>query len=71
MSYFEILYKKYDKLTLTIQEVAQELGVQQHTIYRMLEAGELNVGYIKRGTKKLFLTKSLAEYLQAHDELVA
>lgn len=41
MTYFELLYKKYQKTTLTKKEVAKELGISEATLNRKLYSGEI------------------------------
>ena len=71
MKYFEILYNKYDKLLITKAELSQELGISEATFNRRLYGGEIAISYNKLGNKYLFSIKSLAEYMEALDSLVA
>lgn len=71
MNYFELLYKKYDKLMLTKKEVAHELGISETTLNRKLRFGELNLAYDNSGQKYTFTLKSIAEHLEGIDSLAA
>jgi len=68
MKYFDILYKKYNKFTLTKQEVANELGLSVRTLDRMRKSGELELNEMPRGKYIQFSLKSVAELIEAlHD----
>jgi hypothetical protein len=69
MSYFEILYKKYNKLLLTKIELAKELGWSSATLNRKLLEGEINLAYVNTGNKHFYTIKSLAKYLEAYEAL--
>jgi transposase len=71
MSYFDVLYRKYDRVAISINEVAHELGVSASTINRMIAANEFDVAYVTRGHKRMYLLKSFTEFLEAYEELVA
>ena len=71
MKYFEILYKKHNKLLITKKELSQELGISEATLNRRLYGGEITIAYNKLGNMYLFSIKSLAEYMEALDSLVA
>lgn len=66
MSYFDILYNKYKKISLTKKEVADELGVSTRTIDRMIKSNDLPIASIKpNGGKIVFPIKSFAKYVEA------
>ena len=69
MSYFELLHKKYNKITLTIDEVTDELGMSKRTLERMLKDDLFPVAILPGKSKRLFLLKSFAEYLEALEEM--
>lgn len=71
MSYFELLYKKYNKLMITKTELANELGMSEPTLNRRLYSGELLIAYSRIGQKYTFSLKSVCEYLEAIDLLAA
>jgi len=66
MSYFNILYTKYNKTTMTRKEVAEELGISTRTIDRMIKENDLPIASVKpNGGKIIFPIKSFAQYLEA------
>lgn len=55
------LYKKYNKVTLRVKEVARELGVCDITIYRMLKNGKIKyTSNAKRGIKSIAISEVAA-----------
>ena len=66
--YFSALYNKYNRVSLTIEEVSSEIGLSVRTIRRLIADDDFPVG---RGRKHMFLLKSLCEYLESLDELAA
>jgi len=67
-TYFEVLYSKYNKTTLTKQEVMKELGLeenQEQSFSRAFQNKRIKITYTKVGRQKLFSLKSFAEYLDA------
>ena len=71
MNYFDLLYKKYNKLLLTKDEVAAEIGFSVRTLDRMRKTGEIWLVEMPRGKRIHFSLKSVAEYLEALHELGA
>ncbi|QIR77182.1 hypothetical protein FA592_13435 [Sulfurospirillum diekertiae] len=70
MSYFELLYAKYNKMILTKDEIALELGISIKTLERRLFDNE-PIKFFKTSQKLQFPLKAFAEYLEAVDELCA
>lgn len=69
MSYFDILYKKYKKITMTKKEVAQELSISLRTLDRMIESNDLPIAFMKpNGGKIVCSIKSFARFLEAIEE---
>ena len=71
MTYFELLYKKYEKTTLTKKEVAKELGISEATLNRKLYSGEISLPYINTGNKLFFTIRGVANFLEAYEALAA
>lgn len=71
MTYFELLYKKYGKTTLTKKEVARELGISEATLNRKLYTGEITLPYFNTGNKLFFTLKGFVEFLEAYEALAA
>ena len=71
MTYFELLYNKYKRTTLTKKEVAQELGISEATLNRKLYSGEIVLPYINTGKKFFFTIRGFADFLEAHEALAA
>ena len=69
--YFSALYNKYNRVSLTIEEVSSEIGLSVRTIRRLIADDDFPVGTVGRGRKHMFLLKSLCEYLESLDELAA
>lgn len=49
--YFTLLYNKYNKLFLTKEEVANELGFSEKTLDRRMKEGEYRTFERRRGAK--------------------
>jgi len=71
MTYLDLLHKKYNKVTLTAIEAANELGISKRTLERMIKNNEFQVKSIDRGHRKLYLLKSFAMHLEAFEIMVA
>jgi excisionase family DNA binding protein len=70
MSYFDLLYSKYKKVTMTKKEVAEQLGVSVRTLDRMIENNDLPIASANpTGGKVLFPIRSFANYLEAMDKV--
>lgn len=67
----EILYKKYNKLAISKEELAAELGISQATLNRQIKAEVLPISYTKFGGKYIFTLKSLVDYYEAIDLLAS
>ncbi len=68
ITYFELLYKKYNKTTLTTREIMKELGLdenQEQALFRAFQNKRIKITYTKIGRQKLFSLKSFSEYLEA------
>ncbi len=71
MTYFELLYNKYQKTTLTKKEVAKELGISEATFNRKLYSGEIAIPYMNTGNKFFFTLRGFADFLEAYEVLAA
>lgn len=63
MNYFEILYKKYNKVCLTKKEAEAELGLSQATFNRRLKEGDF-LKYTIIGGTYLFPLKAFVYKLE-------
>lgn len=68
---FELLNKKYNRLFLTKKELAYELNISAATLNRQLKSDTLNVAYTVIGGQYRFSLKSLGNYLEAVEMMVA
>lgn len=68
---FELLYKKYNRFFLTKKELAYELKISAATLNRQLKSDTLNIGYTVFGGQYRFSLKSLSNYLEAVELMVA
>lgn len=68
MKYDEMLFKKYNKTTLTRKEVSQELSISLSTLERNLNEDTLPIRYKRIGNgpkaKYVFPLKSVSDYLE-------
>lgn len=67
MKYDEMLFNKYQKVTLNRKEVSQELSISLSTLERHLNDGTLPIRYKRVGdgpkSRYIFPLKGLADYL--------
>ena len=67
MKYDEMLFNKYQKVTLNRREVSKELSISLSNLERHLNDGTLPIRYKRVGngpkSKYVFPLKSLADYL--------
>lgn len=66
--FFEVLYKKYNKMFLDKSELAQELGVSERTVIRIL-LEDCGVGLPeteKIGRKTVFPLATVVSYMSSH-----
>ena len=67
MKYDEMLFNKYQKVTLNRKEVSQELSISLSTLERHLNDGTLPIRYKRVGNgpkaKYVFGIKSVSDYL--------
>lgn len=70
MTYFELLYDKYNKMALTKDEFATELGISTKILDIHLFDNE-PIKFFKTAQKLQFPLKAFAEYFEAANELCA
>jgi len=67
MKYDEMLFSKYNKITLNRKEVAQELSISLSTLERNLSENTLPIKFKRIGSgpkaRYVFPLKSVADYL--------
>jgi len=63
-SYLDILTKKYNKMILSRDEVARELGCSIKTLERKIHLYHEPIKYLKNGQKLQFPLKAFATYLE-------
>lgn len=59
---------KYGRLTLTLAEVAAELGIEVGTAHNQIGAGTFPIPTTKRGKKRVADLRDLAEYIDNQRE---
>lgn len=70
-SYLDILTQKYNKMVLSREEVARELGCSIKTLERKIHLYNEPIKYIKNGQKLQFPIKAFALYLENLEKLSA
>lgn len=67
-----MLYMKYDRVRLTVDEVAQELGVKPGSVRNQISDGTFPVPSYVEGRNRYIDVRALGQYLdQRHEEALA
>lgn len=67
-----MLYLKYDRVRLTVDEVAQELGMKPGSVRNQISDGTFPVASYVEGRNRFVDIRALGQYLdQRHEEALA
>lgn len=67
-----MLYLKYDRVRLTVEEVAQELGIKPGTVRNQISEGTFPVPSYVEGRNRFVDIRALGQYLdERHTEALA
>lgn len=67
-----MLYLKYDRVRLTVEEVAHELGIKPGTVRNQISDGSFPVPSYVEGRNRFIDVRALGKYLdERHEEALA
>lgn len=67
-----MLYLKYDRVRLTVEEVAHELGIKPGTVRNQISDGSFPVPSYVEGRNRFVDVRALGQYLdERHEEALA
>jgi Pyocin activator protein PrtN. len=67
-----MLYLKYDRVRLTVEEVAHELGIKPGTVRNQISEGSFPVPSYVEGRNRFIDVRALGQYLdERHTEALA